>query len=91
MLKGVISRSEWVEMKQTMKFDFIEDNHFAELKNSEVLRERLSLLQDVDQYAGQYYSKQWIRKNILFQTDEDIEQMDVEIEDEDDGFGDEEE
>jgi hypothetical protein len=91
LLKGVISRSEWVEMKQTMKFDFIEDNHFAELKNSEVLRERLSLLQDVDQYAGQYYSKQWIRKNILFQTDEDIEQMDVEIEDEDDGFGDEEE
>jgi len=91
LLKGVISRSEWVEMKQTIKFDFIEDNHFAELKNSEVLRERLSLLQDVDQYAGQYYSKQWIRKNILFQTDEDIEQMDGEIEDEDDGFGDEEE
>lgn len=85
LLKGVISKAEWLEMKKNMKFDFIEDNHFAELKNSEVLRERLSLLQDVDQFAGKYFSEAWIRKNVLLQSEEEIEEIDSEIEDEDTG------
>jgi len=82
LLKGVISRSEWFDMRKNIKFDFIEDNHFTELKNSEVLRERLSLLQDVDQFAGKYFSEAWIRKNVLLQSDEEIEEIDAEIEEE---------
>jgi len=85
LLKGVISRAEWLDMKQNVKFDFIEDNHFAELKSSEILRERLSLLQDVDQFAGKYFSEAWIRKNVLLQTDEEVKEIDKEIEDEDTG------
>jgi len=52
------------------------------LKKSEVLRERLSLLQDVDQFAGKYYSESWVRKNVLMQTEEEIEELDSQIEDE---------
>ena len=85
LLKGVISRAEWLEMKSEMRFDFIEDNHFAELKNSEILRERLSLLQDVDQFAGKYFSEAWIRKNVLLQSEEEIEEIDGEMEEEDTG------
>lgn len=82
LLKGVISKAEWNEVSDKIKYDFIEDNHFAELKNSEVLRERLSLLQDVDQFAGKYFSEQWIRKNVLMQTEEEIEELDSQIDDE---------
>ena len=85
LLKGVISRSEWNLIKSQLKFDFIEDNHFTELKNSEVLRERLSLLQDVDQFAGKYYSEAWIRKNVLLQSEEEVEEINSQIEDEDTG------
>lgn len=85
ILKGVISKSEWNLIKSQIKFDFIEDNHFTELKNSEVLRERLSLLQDVDQFAGKYYSEAWIRKNVLLQSEEDVEEINSQIEDEDTG------
>jgi hypothetical protein len=84
-LKGVVTRSEWNVIKSQLKFNFIEDNHFAELKNSEVLRERLSLLQDVDQFAGKYYSEAWIRKNVLLQTEEEVEEINSQIEDEDTG------
>ena len=85
ILKGVISKSEWKLIKPQIKFDFIEDNHFTELKNSEVLRERLSLLQDVDQFAGKYYSEAWIRKNVLLQSEEEVEEINSQIEDEDTG------
>jgi hypothetical protein len=85
LLKGVVTRSEWNVIKSQLKFNFIEDNHFAELKNSEVLRERLSLLQDVDQFAGKYYSEAWIRKNVLLQTEEEVEEINSQIEDEDTG------
>ena len=60
----------------------MEDNHFAELKDSEILENRLRLLADVDQYTGKYYSVSWIQKNVLRQSEEDIEQIKQEIEDE---------
>jgi len=85
LLKGVITKEEWSEIKKELRFNFAEDNHFSELKTSEVMRERLSLLQDVDQYTGKYFSTAWIRKNVLMQTEEDIEQMDKDIADEGDG------
>ena len=69
-------------MQDQIRYDFMEDNHFAELKDSEILENRLRLLADVDQYTGKYYSVAWIQKNVLRQSEEDIEQIQQEIEDE---------
>jgi len=85
LLKGVITKDEWSDIKKGLRFDFLEDNHFAELKKSEILRERLSLVQDVDQFAGKYYSQDWIRKNVLMQTEEEIDEIDSQIAQEDNG------
>jgi len=93
LLKGIITKQEWKNIKGQLFYDFLEDNHFAELKNSEIMRERLGLLQDIDQYTGKYYSVEWIRKNVLMQTEDEIEEIDNQIEmekdvgDVDDGEG----
>jgi hypothetical protein len=67
-------------MKDSINYDFMEDNYFAELKEGEVLRERLSLLRDVDEYTGKYYSTEWIRTEVLKQSEDDIKQIDKQIE-----------
>lgn len=85
LLKGVITKDEWSDIKKDLRFDFLEDNHFAELKASEILRERLSLVQDVDQFAGKYFSQDWIRKNVLMQSEEEIKEIDDQIAQEDNG------
>ena len=71
---------EWNEIKDLIKFDYQEDNHFSELRDAEVLRERLTLLQEIDQYTGKYFSTDWIRTNVLKQTDEEKEDIDKQIE-----------
>ena len=82
VLKKVITPDEWEDFRQTIKFKFAQDNFFAELKETEILRDRIAMLRDIDDFAGKYYSHKWIRKHILRQSDEDIEEMDEEIEDE---------
>ena len=82
LLKGIITNNDWDEWKENIVFDFIEDNYFSELKESEMVRERFELLSQVDEYVGKYISNTWVRKNILRQTDEDIETMEKEIESE---------
>ena len=80
-LKGITTRKEFMEeMCNKIYFDFAEDNHFAELKASEVMTERLRLLGDIDQYVGKYFSTKYIREKVLHQSEEDIEQIDKEIE-----------
>lgn len=78
-LKGVATRSEWQEMKEYIYYDFMEDNHFSELKQSEVMTERLRILQEVDPFVGKYFSTDWIRKNVLHMSDQDVEQIEKEI------------
>tara|TARA_B100001093_G_scaffold341111_1_gene325861 strand:- start:651 stop:2123 length:1473 start_codon:yes stop_codon:yes gene_type:complete len=82
LLKGIITNKDWDDWKENIVFDFIEDNYFSELKESEMVRERFELLSQVDEYVGKYISNTWVRKNILRQTDEDIETMEKEIESE---------
>jgi hypothetical protein len=91
-LKGIITRGEWKEMKQDIFFDFQEDNHFTELKETEIMRERLQLLGDIDNYTGKYFSEDWVRKNVLRMTEEEIKDVDKQISDEgsDEDMGDEE-
>ena len=80
LLKGVITEEDWELMKEDIRYDYVKDNQFSELKDQEILRERLALVRDAAEYAGQYYSQLWIRKNILKQTDDEIEALNSEIE-----------
>jgi hypothetical protein len=82
ILKGVITSEDWAEFKTNFKYEFAEDNHFAELRNTEILRDRVSMLRDVDDYAGKYYSHEWIRRNVLYQTEEDMKEIDEQIKEE---------
>ena len=79
ILKGIITSEDWAEFKTNFKYEFAEDNHFAELRNTEILRDRVSMLRDVDDYAGKYYSHEWIRRNVLYQTEEDMKEIDAQI------------
>ena len=82
--KSIISPDDWEDLglEQDIKFDFMKDNFFAELKGTEILQGRLNMLQAVEPYVGKYYSVEWVRKNVLHQTDEEIEEIDGQIEDE---------
>lgn len=82
ILKGITTSVDWNEISQNIRFDYAKDNYFAELKEAEILNGRLATLNQIENYAGKYYSHNWIRKNILQQTDEDIEQIDEEISEE---------
>jgi hypothetical protein len=79
ILKGICNRAEWEQIREEIYYDFITDAHFAELKDAEIMKERLMLLSDVDNYAGKYFSVAWIRKKVLQQTEDDIEEMDKEM------------
>ncbi len=84
ILKGIITSEDWAEFKSNFKYEYSEDNHFAELKNTEILRDRISMLRDIDDYAGKYYSHEWIRRNVLYQTEEDMKEIDEQIVEEQD-------
>jgi len=75
ILKGIIKDEDWFDIKDNLEFIWTKDSHFAELKNNEILRERMELLQMVDEYSGKFVSDEWIRKRILRLTDEEIEQI----------------
>ena len=87
VLKQVISEKDWQMVKECIQYDFVQDGHFAELKNTELLRERLALANEMRDYVGKFYSVGYIRKNVLKQNDREIEKMDSEIKREiDDGI-----
>jgi hypothetical protein len=82
VLKKVCTEEEWKEFKEDIYYDFKKDNNFDELKESELLMNRIATLQAVDPYVGRYYSMQWVRKNILMMDDEEIEEIQSQIEEE---------
>ena len=81
-LKGVMRREEWRDIKHNIKYNFLSDNSFQELKNQDLMTSRMLLLASVDPYLGKYYSKMWIQKNILHLTEEEVDEMQKEIEQE---------
>ena len=91
ILKGVITDEDWNSIKNDINLDYVRDNHFTELRDSEMLRERLQTLDQISNYVGEYFSKEWIQKNVLHLTDEDIEQMQKDIAGEQEQEPDEEE
>ena len=90
-LKGVVNRAEWKNIRQEIAYNWQEDNHYNELKETEILTERLRLAAEADQFVGKYVSSSWIMKNVFRFSDDDVEQIEKEIKENDDDFEDEEE
>jgi len=79
ILKGVMTPEDWAVLSNDIKFDFSTDNYFSELKEAEIAEGRINLARNFQDMAGKYYSHEWIRKNILHQSDDDIAEIDGEI------------
>jgi hypothetical protein len=79
-LKGICSVEEWEQFKESIYYDYKKDNNFTELREAELLRERVQTLQMLDPYIGKYFSQTWAKKNVLRMTDEEIETMAEEME-----------
>jgi hypothetical protein len=77
--KNIIRPDEWDEIVQDIRFDFQEDNHFAELKEAEILNQRLDTLNRIQPYVGTYYSMNYIKRFVLKQTDEEIDEIEKEV------------
>ena len=77
LLKNIITPEDWEIMSEHIQYDFLYDNHFSELKDSELLNERLNSLQAAEPYIGKYYSQDYVRRHILRQTDEEILEQDA--------------
>ena len=80
LLTNVITPEDWEIMSEHIQYDFLYDNHFTELKETELMNERLASLATVEPYIGKYYSNDWVRRNVLRQTDEEIREEDEKIE-----------
>jgi len=83
-LKGICTVEEWEEFKEAISYDFKKDNNFTEMRDAEILRERITTATQVDPYVGRYYSSTWVKKNVLHMTQEEIDEMQKEIEEEGD-------
>ena len=79
ILKGIITLEDWSNIKEHIQYDFLQDGHFAELKEAELLKDRLEVLQTVESYVGTFFSKKWIQKNVLSMTEAEIDEMQNEI------------
>ena len=82
VLKGICTSDEWDLFKENIHYDFIKDNNFSELKDAELMTNRLQLLASVDPYTGRYFSQAWIQRNVLRMNDDEIAQMEDEMEQE---------
>ena len=80
ILKGVISLEEWDDMSEHIQYDFIADNYFSELKEKEMLTERLNLVTAMDPFAGRYFSLEYIRRQVLRHTDAEMKEIDKQME-----------
>ena len=79
ILKGIIKQEDWDGFYREFRYIFNEDSYFTELKQTEVMKERLDILSQLDEYIGRYYSADWVRKNVLRQTEEEIRELDTQM------------
>jgi hypothetical protein len=82
LAKGIMNEEDWKQIEQDLKVEFSTDTYFAESKQTELIKERMAVLREVADYSGKFFSDKWIRKNILRQTDDEIEEIDRQIEEE---------
>ena len=87
ILKGIINEDDWYTVRDALQYDFLQDGYFAELKQTEMMRERLTLATEMRDYIGKFFSVEYVRRNVLRQTSREIEDMDKQIKKEiDDGI-----
>jgi hypothetical protein len=79
ILKGVITLDDWPDLERLIRFDFMRDNHYAELKEAELMQGRLNILQMIDPFVGKYYSPTYVKKHILRLDDDEIQEMEQEM------------
>ena len=79
ILKGIITEEDWNSIKENITVDYIEDNFFSELKDFEIMKERIAMLDAVSPHIGKYYSEKWVRSNLLNMSDDEIEKLNAEI------------
>ncbi len=79
VLKGVISIEDWPVIQSNIQYDFLQDGHFAELKESEMLKERVALADGLEKYVGKYFSQEYIRKFVFKQSEKEIKDIDKQI------------
>jgi len=82
LLKGICTEQDWEAWKNQIQVDFSRDNHFTEMKDAELLRERLQTMDQISSYVGEYFSREWVMKNVMMFNDEDIEDMAKQVESE---------
>jgi len=88
VLKGICTLEEWEDFKEDIYYDFQKDNNFTEMRASELLQNRLQMLQLVDPYIGRYFSNHYVKNKILMMTDEEIEELDDQLAEEKDSLSD---
>jgi|TARA_R110002167_G_scaffold40035_11_gene123569 hypothetical protein len=91
IMKGICTEQDWQAWKNQIQVDFTRDNHFSELKDAELLRERLQTMDQISSYVGEYFSREWVMKNVMMFNAEDIEEMSAQVESENENGSDEEE
>ena len=79
IMKAIITEEDWDNWKQDLHIDYVRDNHFTELKDAEILQNKLQTLDNMQQYVGEYFSKEWVMKNVLYFDDDEIEEMKKQI------------
>ena len=80
ILKGIMTPEEYAQIKNQIRYDFVKDNYFEELKQAEITRERMTTLRDVEEHVGTYYSREWVIRNVLQMTEEEMEKMKEQME-----------
>jgi hypothetical protein len=79
LLKGIVTPEDWILISQKIKFDYARDNYYAELKEAEIINNRVATLQGVQPYIGRFYSNKWVQQNVLRMTDEEMEEERAQI------------
>jgi hypothetical protein len=79
ILKGIMTEDEWNKIAQDITFKFNKDSYFNELKENDILRDRIDMLNTLSNFVGKFYSEEYIRKNILKQTDEEMIEINAQI------------
>jgi hypothetical protein len=82
ILKNIVTPEDWNKMSEHIQFDYLYDNHFAELKETELMNERLNIMTQIEPYIGTYYSRDYVKRKVLRQSDEEIIEMEQEMEEE---------
>ena len=91
LLKGVVAEEDWASIKDNLSYQYMKDGHYAEMRDMDLLRDRLDVLNTIEPYIGQYFSKKYVQKQVFRMSDEDIDSMQKEIDSEPTSGEDEEE